>query len=690
MNSTLRVDTFGSLSRGLSYKVHPKVEPSHTTLPATYMRRSLRRLSRWHFAALFLCAVTTVARAVSPPVIGGVPNQVIVLNANTGTLYFEIGDPASATLTVAATSGNTTLVPNSAANLTLGGATAQRTIRVTPAAGLTGTAAITLTVTNASSLTASTTFNLTVTAPNTPPTIAGLPSYQIVSPGQTPAALNFTVGDAETAAASLNVAATSSNTNLVPIANITLGGSGANRTVQITPVAGRAGAAMIKLNVTDAAGASAQGEFIFSVFQPASANNALKQPHGIYILDSSAGTIINGVSMRDGNVRDLPFIDGYSLRVNWSELEPASGTFDFTMIANIFAKLPANQKLSIILLSNSPPAWLLATPGITTWTAAGVTWPLPWDAIAQEQFRQLLVALGNFTVDGVPLRNHPRLASVNLGITGVNNAIRDPSQIHIRDMPGYSRPVMQGAVLTYLANTTDNFPTVHAGLFTYVDNQDASYGGVTAWEQLRQAILAQQNGITRPRIGFYQDNVASTRPAVNTGPITGLPNTTFAAPLYLSANNAYTAFQALAPWSVPFDYTLTAKVINSGPGDGLDYIFNTFQCRYCECYVNDVTFANNTTDLQHWHDFFNALPVAATFAAATTVNTNGTVTLNWPTIIGDAYQVQYSGDLVTWTLIGTPAVASTGTMTWTDDGTQTGTPPSNATKRFYRIAVTPQ
>ena len=176
----------------------------------------------FHLAVLLSCAVANVARAVSPPIISGVPNAVIARNTNTGALYFEIGDAASATLT------------------------------------------------------ASTTFNLTVTAPNTPPTIAGLPPCQIVCPAQTPAALNFTVGDAETAAASWKVAATFSNTNPAPVANIARGGSGANRTVQITPVAGRMSAAMNRLNATDGTGASAQGEFTFSGFQPASANNALK------------------------------------------------------------------------------------------------------------------------------------------------------------------------------------------------------------------------------------------------------------------------------------------------------------------------------------------------------------------------------------------------------------------------------
>jgi hypothetical protein len=48
---------------------------------------------------------------------------------------------------------------------------------------------------------------------------------------------------------------------------------------------------VIKLRVTDALGASAQGEFIFSVFDAASANNSFKQPRGIYLLDSTAGTM---------------------------------------------------------------------------------------------------------------------------------------------------------------------------------------------------------------------------------------------------------------------------------------------------------------------------------------------------------------------------------------------------------------
>ena len=53
--------------------------------------------------------------------------------------------------------------------------------------------------------------------------------------------LRFTVGDVETAAGSLTVSGTSSNTTLVPNANIVFGGSGANRTVTVTPAANQTG-----------------------------------------------------------------------------------------------------------------------------------------------------------------------------------------------------------------------------------------------------------------------------------------------------------------------------------------------------------------------------------------------------------------------------------------------------------------
>jgi len=77
--------------------------------------------------------------------------------------------------------------------------------------------------------------------------------------------VSFTVGDAETAAESLTVTAISSNTALVPNANITFGGSGSDRTVSVTPAAGQYGTSNITVTVTDADGDVASTTFAVNV-----------------------------------------------------------------------------------------------------------------------------------------------------------------------------------------------------------------------------------------------------------------------------------------------------------------------------------------------------------------------------------------------------------------------------------------
>lgn len=87
---------------------------------------------------------------------------------------------------------------------------------------------------------------------NTPPTISAVPNQSITA--NTPTAdLAFTVGDNQTPPADLTVTATSSNTTLVPNANVVLGGSEANRTVRVTPAANQTGTATITLTVNDGA-----------------------------------------------------------------------------------------------------------------------------------------------------------------------------------------------------------------------------------------------------------------------------------------------------------------------------------------------------------------------------------------------------------------------------------------------------
>ena len=96
------------------------------------------------------------------------------------------------------------------------------------------------------------TITVTVTDVNDAPTISAI-SDETISEDNTLSPVAFTVGDAETAASGLTVTASSDNQTLVPDANITLGGSGANRTVEITPASDANGTATITVTVDDGA-----------------------------------------------------------------------------------------------------------------------------------------------------------------------------------------------------------------------------------------------------------------------------------------------------------------------------------------------------------------------------------------------------------------------------------------------------
>jgi hypothetical protein len=85
---------------------------------------------------------------------------------------------------------------------------------------------------------------------NNPPTISNV-AYQTIAENESTGALAFTVNDPETPAPSLTVIRSSSNTTLIPLTNVVLGGSGANRNVTVTPAPNQIGSATITLTVSD-------------------------------------------------------------------------------------------------------------------------------------------------------------------------------------------------------------------------------------------------------------------------------------------------------------------------------------------------------------------------------------------------------------------------------------------------------
>lgn len=85
---------------------------------------------------------------------------------------------------------------------------------------------------------------------NTPPTVGTVPDQNASSGISTPA-VGVLIGDAESDPATLALVATSDNQTLLPDANITLGGTGASRTVSVKPAAGQVGTCIVTLTVSD-------------------------------------------------------------------------------------------------------------------------------------------------------------------------------------------------------------------------------------------------------------------------------------------------------------------------------------------------------------------------------------------------------------------------------------------------------
>jgi hypothetical protein len=95
---------------------------------------------------------------------------------------------------------------------------------------------------------------------NFPPTLSGIADRTgdqdtVIGP------IEFSVADRETDAAMLNVTAVADGTAVVPADGIVLGGSGAVRTITLTPLEAATGDVTVTLTATDPQGSRALGAF---------------------------------------------------------------------------------------------------------------------------------------------------------------------------------------------------------------------------------------------------------------------------------------------------------------------------------------------------------------------------------------------------------------------------------------------
>ena len=191
----------------------------------------------------------TVTNVNDAPTISSIVDQNILEDGATDLLNFSVRDveTAASGLSVTVSSSNLTLIPN--ASITVSGTGANRGVRVTPVANQSGSATITIVVSDGVK-SSSTSFVVTVEPVNDAPTMASFGAHTILE-DTVSGEYGFTVADIDTASNGLTVTATSSNPTLIPVANIAINGSGAGRSLVITPAANQNGVVTITVTVSD-------------------------------------------------------------------------------------------------------------------------------------------------------------------------------------------------------------------------------------------------------------------------------------------------------------------------------------------------------------------------------------------------------------------------------------------------------
>ena len=199
------------------------------------------------------------------PTISAVGDQATDEDTPTGSIAFTVGDAETAAdgLIVTATSSDQSVLASG--GIALAGSGANRTVVLTPEPDAHGTTTLTL-VASDGQLTAETSFLLTVDPVNDPPVIGAI-AHRTINMDSSTGAVAFTVDDVDDVAEDLLVSAVGNNQELLPDANITLGGAGVDRTVTAVPAMGRTGAATVTVTVSDGA-ATDQTSFVLTVVNP--------------------------------------------------------------------------------------------------------------------------------------------------------------------------------------------------------------------------------------------------------------------------------------------------------------------------------------------------------------------------------------------------------------------------------------
>ncbi|MBA3685858.1 MAG: hypothetical protein H0W72_11550 [Planctomycetes bacterium] len=219
--------------------------------------------------------------------------------------------------------------------------------------------------------------------PNSAPTISAI-ADQVTAQGTALTGIAFTVGDAQTAAGSLTLVGASSNPALVPTSGIAFAGSGANRTVSITPASGASGSATITITVSDGS-LTASEPFVVTVTPapvPGGSGTILREwwtgVAGTTVAQIPVASAPTGTSQPTAFEAPVNWADSYGTRMRGYLHAPATGSYTFW--------IAGDDNCELWLSSSANAAGKARIASVPYWTN-----PREWNKYPQQ--KSIVIAL---------------------------------------------------------------------------------------------------------------------------------------------------------------------------------------------------------------------------------------------------------------------------------------------------------
>jgi hypothetical protein len=331
------------------------------------------------------------------------------------TLTFDIADvetPANLLVLTRATD-NANLVPASGIvfDTTAPFTNVTRKVTITPLPNKSGSALITISITDNGvagppslpAITANFQFTLNVTSVDTPPTITPIADITI-NKNSTSQGLAFTIGDAETdpTQLSLSTVVAASPADLIAGGGIVISGTGASRTIKVTPAANKTGTAVITITVTDSVGQTANSSFKVSVVDVNTAPTIAK--------------IADQVTNEDTDTALIPFTVGDAESVNTLTLSADSSNKLLVPNQNVFfGGSGINRALFVTPGPNEP---LLSSSNVTIITVS----VSDGEFSASTSFKLTVNAVNDVpTISAIPNQS----TKIGQAITGIKFVVTD-------------------------------------------------------------------------------------------------------------------------------------------------------------------------------------------------------------------------------------------------------------------------